>query len=205
MCNVAWPNATKPCHRRRGSGSYRHQCRRHHRRRRRHLRRRREHRGLAGSDLGTGGASMSLVLFAIRWPISFHSVSRTSARWRQRISPGLSMCRVRHDVEVTRRIAAPSSRPRAIIAAVALLAVVTAGAGAWFWGMRSSGVPQNFAAFVGQWDGIWDNQPQATTSLTVEVRQPDRRSYWLVHFHVGRSYRVCREDRQQRDKLWESL
>jgi hypothetical protein len=81
---------------------------------------------------------------------------------------------VRHDIEATRRrLASPRLIRRAAIAAVALLAVVSAGSGIWFWGMRPSGdVPKNLAAFVGRWDGIWDNDPQLTTSLTIESVSP---------------------------------
>jgi hypothetical protein len=33
-------------------------------------------------------------------------------------------------------------------------------------------VPANFAAFSGRWVGIWDNNPQSTTSLTIESVSP---------------------------------
>ena len=112
---------------------------------------------------------------AVRDPVvdklafSFEDLGEVAAK---NISRPIHVFRVRHDTQTTRRsLASPGLRRLAVIAAVVVLAVLSAGAGLWFWGIRSSGeVPRNLSAFVGRWDGIWDKDPQATTSLTIEFR-----------------------------------
>jgi class 3 adenylate cyclase len=85
------------------------------------------------------------------------------------IARPIHVFRVRHDIEVARRrLPLPSSRRLAVIAAVVVLAVISAGVGLWFWSIRPSGEEaKNLSAFIGRWDGIWDNEPEATTSLTI--------------------------------------
>ena len=114
---------------------------------------------------------------AVRDPVvdklafSFEDLGEVAAK---NISRPIHVFRVRHDTQTTRRsLASPGLRRLAVIAAVVVLAVLSAGAGLWFWGIRSSGeVPRNLSAFVGRWDGIWDKDPQATTSLTIESVSP---------------------------------
>jgi class 3 adenylate cyclase len=99
------------------------------------------------------------------------------------IARPIRVFRVRHDIDATqRKLASPRLRRRAVIGAVALLAVISAGSSIWFWGIRPSGdVPKNLATaaapdasslFIGDWQGVWDNNPQATTSLTIESVSP---------------------------------
>jgi class 3 adenylate cyclase/TolB-like protein len=74
---------------------------------------------------------------AVRDPVrdklsfSFQDLGRISAK---NIARPIHVFRVRHDTEATRsKLAVPSATRRLVIAAVAALAVLGAGAGAWLW------------------------------------------------------------------------
>ena len=82
---------------------------------------------------------------------------------------------------------APRGRTPLIVAGAVILVAILA-VGGW-WTLHSMAVPRpiayspqdrpllpfenrNFAAFSGRWVGIWDNNPLATTSLTIESVSP---------------------------------
>jgi class 3 adenylate cyclase len=95
------------------------------------------------------------------------------------IARPIHVYRVRHDIELIRRVASQNLGRRRVIAAVALLAVTGVGAGTWFWGIPAlqgpdPDVQRSLDALVGRWEGVWDNNPRLTTSLIIESVTPTR-------------------------------
>jgi class 3 adenylate cyclase len=114
---------------------------------------------------------------AVRDPVrdklafSFEDLGEVAAK---NIPRPIHVFRVRHEVEpIQRKVAPPNFGRRVVVAAFALLVVTGIGAGTWFLASPlvqgpSPEVQRNLETLVGRWEGVWDNNPRLTTSLTIE-------------------------------------